>query len=123
MILPLLLSLQSTAPVPQDVQGDDIVVIGERLKEWRGKFRVRNGRVTCKTVKSTGDRAVDAIGCDAMVACLAPVSPQFEAVANTVIDPRERDQKLNALLETLHGCLTETRRAGIESLVARRRAK
>jgi hypothetical protein len=120
VILPLLLVLQDTPPV-QD--GEDIVVIGEKLKAWRGRFKVKGGRVTCKTTKSTGDRAVDAIGCEAMVTCLAPIGPQFEAIANGELNPKRRDEQLNALLDTRVACLTDTRKAGIARLAEQRRGE
>lgn len=120
MILPLLFLLQDVSPPPAQ-DGEDIVVMGKRLDTWRGQYRVRGGQVICRTTKSTRDAEIDAIGCAALVTCLTPIATEFEAIAK---GPRGgRDRRLDTLLKTRYPCLTETRKVGIERLVAQRRGE
>lgn len=117
MIAAILFAMQDAPP---EAPPAEIVVIGTRLKDWRGTFRSRAGRITCRTTKSTGDAAIDALGCDTMVACLDPVAAQFDAVAEATKDKAERARRLDALLQTRVPCLNETRRAAIARLAAER---
>jgi hypothetical protein len=117
MIVAMVLAMQDAPP---EAPPAEIVVIGTRLKAWRGSFRSHGGRISCRTTKSTGDAAIDAIGCDSMVACLDPVAVQFDALAEATRDKAERARRLDALLQTRVPCLNETRQAGIARLAAER---
>lgn len=115
----MLLMLQDAAPSPETPDAE-IVVIGTRLKAWRGTFRSSGGKISCRTTRSTGDAGVDALGCETMVACLDPVAAQFDAIAEATKDKAERARRLDALLQTRVPCLNDTRQAGIARLAAER---
>lgn len=110
----------AAAPVDQEIE-----VIGDRLREWRGRWRLRGGAVTCKTTRSTRDRAIDAIGCDALVQCIAPITPQWAALEEAKLPRAELQTRANALLEEakIGDCVFEKREAGIAALAAARKGK
>lgn len=99
---------------------DDIVVIANRLKTWRGTFKAHNGKLSCKTTTSTGDTAVDALGCEAMSLCLSPVAAQMEAIDKGPGKRADRQRDYSALLQSRVPCMTDARRAGIARLAAER---
>ncbi len=117
--------LAAAEPVAEAPADQDIVVIGNRLRNWRGSWRMNEGGVTCRTSRSTGDKAVDAVGCDAMVACIAPIAPRFAAIEAAKLSKAEAQQQADALLqaEKIGDCLGSRREAGIAALVAARRSK
>ncbi|MBX3593455.1 hypothetical protein [Sphingomonas sp.] len=102
---------------------DEIVVIGQRLKEWRGTWRLVGDKVACKTLKSTGDTAIDAIGCQAMLVCIGPEVPAIESLAAQAKDKVVFKQQLDAKLQTLVPCLDKARTAGIAGLAKERGRK
>lgn len=79
----LLAAIQTGAtPTPPD-EGDDILVIGERLKHLRAitKSDRKTGVRRCIVKKSSGDRALDSSVCDALLSCakVARVKAEMEA--------------------------------------------
>lgn len=113
---------QPAAEPPVDTE---ITVIANKLRDWRGNWRLRKGAVSCKTTRSTGDKAVDALGCDAMVACIAPIAPQIDAIDVKKVGKEAAQQQVNGLFEAarVSDCLTARREAGIAALAAARRSK
>lgn len=99
-----------------------IVVIGQRLKDWRGTWGSKKGVLVCRTTRSTGDGEIDAIGCSALVACASPLVPQFQAIAAAKLSRRERERRLSAASQAMIPCLEREREAGIAALADRRSA-
>ena len=62
-----------TAPAAPDSVEQQIVVIGEKLKSWKGSVAKAEGRLVCRTRTSTGDRKLDSIRCGAMLTCVRPL--------------------------------------------------
>lgn len=118
-VLAALLLATVPAAVPA-AQADEIVVIGERLKAWRGKFGTKDGVASCRTTKSTGDREIDAIGCNALVACITPHASQMQAIADMKLPKAERNRRLNDAMQPVGPCLVEKRGDAIANLAARR---
>ena len=56
----------------------DIVVEANRLDMWRGEASFARKTPRCKTIRSTGDRLIDRIGCDAMTQCIVQTRGKFE---------------------------------------------
>jgi hypothetical protein len=128
VIAPLLAPFALVAaagPVAEAPTDHAIEVIGNRLRVWRGKWRFRDGGVTCKTTRSTGDKAIDAIGCDAMVQCIAPIAPQFAALTQAKLPKDEMNRRSDALVNEagVGECIFAKREAGIAALAAVRREK
>jgi hypothetical protein len=68
-----LLNAQPVQPAPSApaAQQDEIRVVGQRLRNWRGQMSSRNGSDRCITLTSSGDAEIDRIGCSAMAHCYA----------------------------------------------------
>ncbi|NCP14384.1 MAG: hypothetical protein GW858_09515 [Sphingomonadales bacterium] len=118
-------ALAAAAPAAQPRVDNEIVVMGSKLRDWRGNMKLRKGAVSCKTKRSTGDKAIDAIGCDAMVQCFTPIVPRFAALEKSKLPKDEMNRQADALLNDagIGDCLAARREAGIAALVAARRSK
>ena len=116
----------AAAAAPDPAAAQEIVGIGrkidKRLSRWRGRLRKVDGEVVCQTRRSTRDKAIDAIGCDAMLACFGPVIPQMDRIsASETLSRKEKDERAGALARSTGPCVYEVRQRGIERL-ARERA-
>jgi hypothetical protein len=116
-------ALAAAEPAAEPPVENEITVIGNKLRDWRGKWRTRKGVVSCKTTRSTGDKAIDAIGCNAMVQCIAPVAKQWAAL-DSKLPKDEINRRANAMLEEagIGECVAARREAGIAALAAARRS-
>jgi hypothetical protein len=94
----------------------EIVVIGQRLKSWKGNWRTRQGKFECRTTRSTGDTAIDAIGCAALTTCIAPEAARFQAIAEARLAKADRNRQMTALMQTLIPCVERERQADIVAL-------
>jgi len=117
--------LAAAEPVAEPPAENEITVIANKLRDWRGRWRLRKGAVTCKTKGSTGDKAIDAIGCDALVACITPLAPRFAEIEAMKASKEELARRDNALMSEagVYDCLFAKREAGIAALAAERRSK
>ena len=121
MILALL-SL-AAAPLPAAVE-NEIVVIGFRLKnDWRGTLFKQDGRLGCKTTQSTGNQAIDAIGCGAIVTCTAPIEAQMDQLASAKLSKRERSRRMSELTRSTLPCLENYRAEHVRRLATASAAK
>lgn len=124
MILILALSLLATDPgaeLPMPSEQDrEIIVIGEKLAKWRGLFKERKGEFSCKTKRSTGDKMIDKIGCDALIQCAAPRSAEVSAIYAANKDKQIREQLLKPINESIGACLFQTRNDAIAALAEQR---
>ncbi len=113
------LALQVALPT----RTDEVTVIGQRLKTWRGAVRSSGGRTTCRTTKSTGDRQIDAIGCTALAGCSTPLEARMIALArDKALAPADRKAKQTAINDELGRCMVARRDRGIAELADRRAA-
>ena len=105
---------QAAAPPPP--ASDEVTVIGQRLKAWRGRVSTTLGITTCKTEVSTGDRAIDAIGCTALRGCWSEHRPAYAAAL------KAKDKPATIKVEAMLGDCLKTRRDALVSELAERRA-
>lgn len=113
------LALQVALPT----RADEVTVIGQRLKTWRGAVRSSGGKATCRTTKSTGDRQIDAIGCAALTGCSTPLEARMIALAkDKALAPAERKARQAAINDELGRCMVARRDKGIEELADQRAA-
>ena len=119
------LALAAAQPAAEPPVDNEITVIANKLRDWRGNWRLRKGAVTCKTTRSTGDKAVDALGCDAMVACITPIAQQVDAIDVKKVGKEAAQQQVNGLFEAakVYDCMFAHREAGKAALAAARRSK
>lgn len=116
-----LVGAQPAAEAPVD---NEITVIANKLRDWRGRWRLDKGAVACKTTRSTGDKAIDAVGCEAMVACIGPLAPRFAELEALRLGKDELARRANALLAEarVNDCMSARHEAGVAALAAARRS-
>ena len=114
--------LLSATPAAAAAPGDagEIFVIANKLKEWKGTWGSKKGVLACRTTRSTGDAAIDAIGCQTLVACATPLVPQFQAIAAAKLSKAERQRRMDAASRSMLPCLEQQREVGIAALADRR---
>ncbi len=124
-LLALSVALAAAQPAAELPAENEIEVIANRLRDWRGTWRVRDGAVSCKTKRSTGDREIDALGCGAMVTCMTPLAPQWQEIEDADLPKAELETRLNGLLQAakVSDCFGTAREQSIAALVAARRSK
>ncbi|MXO86893.1 hypothetical protein GRI38_12730 [Altererythrobacter aurantiacus] len=106
-------------PMLEDVQ-QEIVVIAERLKDWKGRLGKDDTGLSCETTKSSGDAQVDAIRCDAMIACFTPIEDAMDAAYASDDAAPERRARINALVETTVPCISDYERQAAIALAEER---
>ena len=118
----LMLSAQAAPALPPDdaAAEAEIVVIAQRLETWRGKFAIKMGVVTCNTTRSSGDRAIDDIGCRALTTCIKPIATRLDAAAGAKAPKALRRAQMDALVQAQIPCFEQTRRDGIAALADER---
>ena len=104
----------------EEAKQNEIVVIGDKLKNWTAKVRSKDGKWTCKTTRSTGDVQIDAIGCDAMTFCMKATEMAVEMQAIQQLKRKERKARQKALNKAFGSCTFEKRADMINELAARR---
>ena len=116
--------VQAPAVEPPVIANNDseIVVIAQKLKSWRGVYKQRKGKFVCTTKRSTGDKLIDQIGCDALLQCAAPRSADISAVYAANKDRQVRERLMEPINTIIGECLVETRDAGVAALAEQRAA-
>ena len=123
MILFALVLAQVSAPPAAEPPATDVVVIGEKLKTWRASWRSRGGKTTCVTTRSSGDIAIDAIGCAALTGCADQYTPRVVALAqDKTLTPKARKEAGLALNTSLGKCMAARRDTLIVELADKRAA-
>ncbi|MFN4096391.1 MAG: hypothetical protein ACK4GG_06465 [Sphingomonas sp.] len=123
MIL-LALALQAaTPPPPADPVAEEVVVIGEKMKTWRATMRLSKKGAECKVKVSTGDPAIDRIGCTSMEQCWPDFLPRYEATRAKGVTAADRKTRTAALNKELGTCVMARRDAAIADLADARVAE
>lgn len=104
-MLALLVAATPLAPVaPTPAVTQEIVVMGKKLKTWKGGVSKVGGRMICKTRTSSGDKALDAIRCGAMLTCMKPVEPRIDALMASAATTSEKKTGLAAMTSGVEKC-------------------
>ncbi len=107
MLTSVLLLLAAQAPALPPAASDELLVIGQRLRDWRGRVSPAGASLRCVTERSTGDPEIDGIGCATMVACIAPMRGRI-ADAGHRRHSRQQQRALEAAYSRdLTACFTE----------------
>lgn len=117
MLGALFLAIHGVQPPPAAA---DVVVMGEKLKNWRASVRERKGRMVCTTKTSTGDRELDAVGCNAMATCLTQLKPRLNATLDKRLAAADRKSLRDAVDRDLFTCVTTNRDTAAAALAERR---
>lgn len=121
MISALVLAATPTMAAPPLPETErEIVVIGQKLKNWRGVFKQSKGNFVCTTKRSTGDRLIDQIGCTALLNCAAPRGTEVRAIYTAHKDRKTREQLMKPINDSIGECLFQTRNDGIAALAEKR---
>ena len=122
LLVPLLLAAASAGAPPAREASNEIVVIGQKLeKRWKGHLVKDKGRLACKTKRSTGDAAIDAIGCGAMLHCMLAIEAQMDALAaDRALPRRDRRRQMGTLVKSRVPCMEDYRDTAIARLAAAR---
>lgn len=117
------LTLQSVAaPAVADTIEQDIVVTANKLDRWRGRFSLRGEKFKCKTIQTSGDKAIDPLGCAAIVQCLEPQRVRLRQSDDKTLSTPAQIAIKKAIMDELGPCVAATRKAMIAEFVAKRRA-
>lgn len=121
----LLIAAQAAAPAaaPREIDpkvAAQVPVIAGKLEQWRGAWGAAGGKLACRTVKSSGDEEIDALGCAATIACVKPAYPALKKIADGSAAKDEKERLMKAKLATLEPCLRQHRGQGIAELALKR---
>jgi hypothetical protein len=97
-----------------------MVVIARKLKDWKGGVSKVGGQMVCKTSKSSGDKAIDAIRCGAMLSCLKPLEPRIDALMGSDLAQGEKRRGFQKILTGIEPCLETYANAATERLARQR---
>ncbi len=111
----------ATLPPPSPEVANEIVVIGQKVRTWKGRLSKNDGQLSCRTTRSTGDSEVDVIRCAAMMTCTRPIEAELERVsALKAVKRAERERQLNAALATTIPCMDDYFATASRALAERR---
>ena len=116
-----LLAIQTSPGVEAQTAEQDIVVQANRLDLWRGEASFAGKTPRCKTLRSTGDRRIDRIGCDAMTQCILQTRGQFEISRKNWKNVAPGD--MAEWRRLMGGCVKERRAQLLRAHVAARRGR
>lgn len=116
-MLALLVAATPLAPVsPAPEVAQEIVVMGKKLKDWKGGVSKIGGRMVCKTRKSSGDKALDAIRCGAMLSCMKPLEPRIDALMGSKLALSEKKNRLASMMSGVETCAAKQEAAALARL-------
>jgi len=96
---------------------EEIVVIASKLKDWRASLVESRGDVRCFTQRSTGDAAIDRIGCQSMMQCHARYKDRFAGFKDHRIASNKRKAMYKSFMkDEFSPCVFERREAMIADL-------
>lgn len=128
-LAPLVLVLAQAASAPAPTAAPQAVdpkvaaqvpLISSKLDEWRGTWAAIDGKLACRTLKSSGDDEIDVIGCQAVIACVKTVYPELKDIADSQAAEADKKARIAAKLATLGTCMKEHRGQGIATLALKR---
>ena len=112
--------LLAQAAAPAAPRADEVEVLARKLAAWRGNTSSKKGVVRCKTRLSTGDAALDDIGCASLLACVPQFEPRIIAAADRKLDADRRKQMNEAVEREILACFTAEHDRRIADLAEQR---
>ena len=114
------LSPASPPTRPNPETADQIVVMGQKLKGWKGGVSKVGGRMVCKTSKSSGDKALDAIRCGAMLGCMKPLEARIDALMGSDLALGVKKARFRQLTSGLEDCAAKQEAQALARLAGER---
>lgn len=119
MAMALATATISQAATPA-VGEDEIVVMGQRLNRWTGKYQIRGARRKCSTKTSSGDPEIDRVGCVAFLECADKYQELTNAGDAKGIDSATRSTLKQQLISSMKTCIADRRIVLLRELSSRR---
>lgn len=94
----------------------DIAPLEKKLAGWKGRWGYNDSKFVCETTKTTGDSAVDSVGCRALVQCLGPEGQRLNAIAQGAGSDKDRADGIQAIVAKSAPCVAEKRHDGLIAL-------
>jgi hypothetical protein len=119
------LTLASAEPPVEPSVENEIEVIAERMYNWSGRLGLKAGVLSCQTLGTTGDKAIDDLGCAAMLTCTVELAGLKIDSPDVVLS----DEDLRRLRDTMAewkkigDCMVARRKLDIAALVEERRSQ
>jgi hypothetical protein len=111
-------------PVIETVDDKEIVVVGQKLDRWQGEFSLRGEKLKCKTKRSSGDKQIDLLGCEAIKLCIMPLQSRLTESDNKALGVARQKELKKEIFDDFTVCGKETRARLVADFVAqRKRAK
>lgn len=118
ILMTALLVAQQAMVAPDETE---IVVIGQRLSHWTGKYAIRGSKLRCSTKSSSGDRDIDTLGCRAFDSCADQLSSQIAATDEKPLPKATRLAMKESVKRDLSTCVASKRITLIEELASQRK--
>jgi hypothetical protein len=96
--------------------GPDIAVLEAKLGKWKGRWGYNDDKFVCETTQSSGDSAVDSVGCSALITCLGPEGQRLNAIAQGAGSDKDRADGIQAIVHKSAPCVAEKRHSGLIAL-------
>jgi len=122
VLIALIMQSQPVVLPAAETAEDEIVVTGNKLDRWRGQFSLRGEKFKCKTTRTSGDKAIDPIGCAAIVQCLVPLRERITQSDDKSLGADRQRALKKGITDELGPCVGATRKVMIAEFVAKRRA-
>jgi hypothetical protein len=108
---------KSKAPAHAATQsGPDITTLEKKLAGWKGRWGYTDDKFVCQTTKTTGDSAVDSVGCRALVSCLGPEGQRLNTIAQGAGTDKDRADEIQAIVAKSAPCVADKRHEGLIAL-------
>ena len=126
MIAYLIAQAAALAPLPlpdaapSAAVASEIASIEQAMENWQGGVYKKDGQLACRISRSSGDEAIDAIQCGAMLRCYAPVAARLDAIAALDVDRDERARQMRPVVATTRPCIAQASKAGVRMLAEQR---
>jgi len=120
LLLMTALLVAQTAPV--EPEQAEIVVIGQRLSHWTGKYAIRGAKLRCATKTSSGDGEIDAVGCKAFDICADQLSSRITESDDKSLPKESRFSLKEGIKRDLSSCVADQRVMLIAKLADHRSA-
>lgn len=118
ILMTALFMAQQAMSAPEETE---IVVIGQRLSHWTGKYAIRGSKLRCSTKTSSGDRDIDALGCKAFDTCADQLASQITATDKKSLPKDTRLEMKESVKRDLSTCVASKRVTLIEELASQRK--
>ena len=94
----------------------DISVLKTRLAKWKGRWGYHDDKFVCETTQSSGDSAVDSVGCGALISCLGPEGQRLNSIAQGAGNDKDRADEIQAIVRKSAPCVADKRHDGLIAL-------